>query len=76
MLIAQLSDYTRSHQGVHLERVNFVVCKLHLNKKDRFAYLRCNLKFTTATHIKHFQIDLIIVVQNMGAIIKTNSGQD
>lgn len=29
---AQLCEYTKKHQIVHLKRVNFVVCESYLNK--------------------------------------------
>lgn len=33
VIVAYLWEHTKIHRIVHLERVNFMVCEIHLNKK-------------------------------------------
>lgn len=53
LMVAQISKYTKNHQIIYFKQVNFMACKLHVNKA---VFKLCNeisLHSTRMTKIKN-----------------------
>ena len=63
VLVANLHAFAKIHRAAHLKRVNFTVCKLHLNKSDfkNLYHRRCspgkNLTFHRVM-VLHSRLDI------------------